>query len=302
VTATIALPLRIGARTVARVKRRLLRVPLKLEQARLGGLPQLPPLPSEADGYLITSFPAEQLPGLLAAQPTLVPFVRQRYQRCYAALDLRFDEYLETFSSRSRSTVKRKVRKLAEASGGKLDVRCYRSAQELDDFYRHARTVSAKTYQERLLSAGLPEGEAFLSEMRDLARRDAVRAWILFLNGEPISYLYAPAEGQTLIYAYLGYDPDHAALSPGTVLQYEAMRQLMEEGRFGLFDFTEGEGQHKRLFGTGSVECVDLLLVRRTLRNLVAGNLLNGFDAAIAHSKRGVASLGLERLARTFTR
>lgn len=242
------------------------------------------------------------MPDLLAAHGRLVPFVRQRYLRCFAALDLGFEAYLETFSSRSRSTLKRKVRKLADASGGRLDVRCYRSVQELEEFYRHARTVSVKTYQERLLSAGLPEGDRFLSQMRDLARRDSVRAWILFVDGRPISYLYAPAEGQTLIYAYLGYDPDHAALSPGSVLQHEAMRELMEEGRFALFDFTEGEGQHKRLFGTGSVECVDLLLVRRTLRNLLAGNMLNGFDAAVTRSKQAIAALRLERLARTFTR
>jgi CelD/BcsL family acetyltransferase involved in cellulose biosynthesis len=299
---TTQLPLRIGARTVGRVKRRLMRVVLTLEEARTGDPCRLPGLTPDADGYLITSFPAERLPALLAAQPRLVPFVRQRYRRRYAALDLGFENYLDTFSSRSRSTLKRKVRKLADQAGGTLDVRCYRSAEELDEFYRHARAVSAKTYQEKLLSAGLPEGDEFLAQMRDLARRDAVRAWILFLEGQPISYLYAPAEGSTLIYAYLGYDPEHAALSPGSVLQYEAMRQLMAEGRFGLFDFTEGEGQHKRLFGTGAVDCVDLLLVRRTLRNLIAGNLLNGFDAAIARAKRAVAAVGLGRLARTFTR
>ena len=138
--------------------------------------------------------------------------------------------------------------------------------------------------------------------MRDQARRDEMRGWILFLSGQPISYLYAPAEGRTLIYAYLGYDPEQAALSPGSVLQFEAMRQLMGEGRFSLFDFTEGEGQHKRLFGTGSVECVDLLLVRRTVGNLVAGYLLNGFDGAVALAKRLLASFGVEKLARTFTR
>ena len=299
---TTQLPLRIGARTVARVNRRLMRVPLTLEQARSDALPALPKLAEEADGYLITSCPAGQLPHLLSAHPQLTPFVRQRYQRCYAALGIGFNDYLETFSSRSRSTLKRKVRKLAEHSGGVLDVRCYRTPAELDEFSRHARTVSAKTYQERLLSAGFPAGEDFRAEMHDLAGRDAVRAWILFLHGQPISYLYAPAEGQTLIYAYLGYDPEHAGFSPGSVLQYEAMRQLMEEGRFALFDFTEGEGQHKRLFGTGSIECVDLLLVRRTLPNLIAGNLLNGFDAAVAGAKRALTSLGVEKLARSFTR
>lgn len=301
-TAAVALPLRVGARTVGRVKRRLMRVSVSLEQACSGEIPDLPPLPEGADGYLIASLPAEQLQSLLERRPELAAFVRQHYGRSYASLDGSFEDYLESFSSRSRSTLKRKVRKLAEASGRKLDVRLYRSPDEVEEFYRHARAVSAKTYQEKLLDAGLPEGEEFLAEMRDQARRDDMRGWILFLAGEPISYLYAPAEGKTLIYAYLGYDPDHAALSPGSVLQFEAMRQLMAEGRFALFDFTEGEGQHKRLFGTGSVECVDLLLVRRTIPNLVAGNLLNGFDAAVALSKRILAAFGVERLARTFTR
>ena len=131
---------------------------------------------------------------------------------------------------------------------------------------------------------------------------DQVRGWLLFVDGRPISYLYAPAEGDTLIYAYLGYDPDFADFSPGTVLQLEAMRQLMEEGRFRLFDFTEGEGQHKRQFATGGVDCVDLLLVRPTLANLLAGHSLNGFDRAVALARRAVHSLGIEGAVRRLRR
>ena len=128
-----------------------------------------------------------------------------------------------------------------------------------------------------------------------LAARDQVRAWLLFVDGRPVSYLYAPAEGDTLIYAYLGYDPDFAEYSPGTVLQLEAMRQLMEERRFRLFDFTEGEGQHKRLFATDGVECVDLLLVRPRLANLFVGYGLSAFDTAVGLAKRLVGGFGLVR-------
>jgi CelD/BcsL family acetyltransferase involved in cellulose biosynthesis len=124
--------------------------------------------------------------------------------------------------------------------------------------------------------------------MRELAARDAMRGWILFLDGRPASYLYAPSDGATLIYAYLGYDPQFADLSAGAVLQIEAMRALMEERRFRLFDFTEGEGQHKKLFATGEVECVDLLLVRPTAGNLLTGWSLGAFDAAVAFAKRVV--------------
>jgi CelD/BcsL family acetyltransferase involved in cellulose biosynthesis len=302
VTDAIALPLRIGARTVGRVKRRLVPVSVSLEQALEGQVPELAPLTDCADGYFIRSLPADRLQALTAAQPKLRLFVRQHYRRSYASLQGGWETYLGTFSGKARSTLKRKARKLAERSGGQLDLRLYRSPAEMDEFYRHARTVSAKTYQERLLNAGLPAGESFMNELRQRAGQDAMRGWVLFFEGEPISYLYAPAEGATLIYAFLGYDPDHAEWSPGTVLQFEAMRQLFEEGRFSLFDFTEGEGQHKLLFGTGTVECVDLLLVRPTLRNLAAGNLLNGFDAGVERAKRIASALRLEKLARAFTR
>ena len=289
-TATIALPFRVGTRTLARIRRRLIQVPVPLEAALAGEPPQLPALPEGADGYVVTALPAAAQASV-ARQSGLRPFVRQRYRRSYASLEGSFDAYLGRFSAKSRSTMKRKLRKLAEASAGSLDVRIYSTPDEAEVFHRLARELSARTYQERLLAYGLPEGEAALAEMRERAARGAMRGWLLFLHGKPISYLYAPAEGSTLLYAFLGYDPDYADLSPGTVLQLEAMRMLMEEGRFALFDFTGGEGRHKQQFETGGIECVDLLLLRPTLANLAAGYALNGFDAAVALAKRALRPL-----------
>jgi CelD/BcsL family acetyltransferase involved in cellulose biosynthesis len=281
----IALPLRIGARTVWTLRRRLVRRRLTLEEALAGRAPALPPLGANDDGYLINALPASLADGL-AEQTGLRPFVRQHYPRSYARLDIDFDGYLAGFSAKSRSTLRRKARKLAERCGGTLDVRVYRSADEIERFHAEARALSVRTYQERLLDAGLPAGAEAVEEMRALARLDRARGWLLYVDARPISYLYAPAEDDTLIYSHLGYDPDFAEFSPGTVLQLEAMRQLMLERRFHLFDFTEGDGQHKRQFATGSVDCVDLLLVRSTLANLVTGYALTGFDAAVALGKR----------------
>jgi CelD/BcsL family acetyltransferase involved in cellulose biosynthesis len=297
-----SLPLRIGARTLITLRRRLVRRRLSLEEGLAGGVPALPPLDEDGDGYLVTALPASLAAGLTERHAGLKPFVRQSYRRSYARLDQDFDAYLGGFSAKSRSTCKRKLRKFAERSGGAIDVRRYRTEQEIGHFYDHARAVSAKTYQERLLDAGLPEGEGAQEEMRRLARADRARGWLLFLDGAPIAYLWAPAEGFTLIYAHLGHDPDFADLSPGTVLQLEAMRQLMDERAFRLFDFTEGEGQHKRQFATGGVDCVDLLLVRPTFGNLAAGYALGGFDSAVAVAKSAVSALGLSRALRRLRR
>jgi hypothetical protein len=298
--APVGLPFRIGARTLWSVRRDLVRLPMPLERPAF--LPDLPPLPPRAHGYLVTGLRADLQQRLAVSHPLLRPFVRQRYQRSYVSLREGYDGYLAHFSAKTRSTLKRKVRKLAERSGGRLDIRSYSRPEEVGDFYRHARAVSATSYQERLLKAGLPEGEGALHWMRGLAERDEMRGWLLFLDGKPISYLFAPAEEDRLIYAYLGYDPDFAELSPGTVLQLEALRELMSERRFRLFDFTEGDGQHKRQFATGSVDCVDLLLLRPTLANLAVGAGLAGFDRAVSLGKKALAAAGLGKLARAARR
>ena len=90
--------------------------------------------------------------------------------------------------------------------------------------------MAKKTYQEKLLDAGIPESERFVREMESLAAQDQVRAYILFDRERPVSYLYCPVEDGTLIYAYLGYDPDYMKLSVGTVLQWLAVEQLFGEG------------------------------------------------------------------------
>jgi hypothetical protein len=296
------LPLRIGARTLFSLRRRLVRRRLPLEEALAGTLPTLPALAEDEHGYLITALPAAQAEAVRADQPGLRAFVRQRYRRSYARLDRGFEAYLGGFSAKSRSTCRRKLRKFAEASGGEIDLRCYRSEEEIVGFQEAARAVSATSYQERLLGAGLPEGPAATAEMRALARSGRARGWLLFLDGRPVSYLWAPAEGETLLYAHLGYDPEFADLSPGTVLQLEAMRQLMEERAFRLFDFTEGDGQHKRLFATDAVDCVDLLLLRPTIGNFVIGHGLSLFDGGVALAKRALGALGLDTALRRRSR
>lgn len=299
VAAPVALPFRVGARTLATVRRRLVRLSVPLADAIAGAAPALPGLPAQADGYFIRALP-EALAGQVGGGGAMRAFVRQTYPRHFARLDQPFDDYLAGFSARSRSALKRKRRKLEERSGGSLDVRAYRGVEEMDAFHAGARALSALTYQEKLLDAGLPEDA--LAQMRDLAARDAVRAWLLFLDDRPVSYLYAPGHGDCLLYAHLGYDPAAAELSPGTVLQLEAMRMLMAERRFRWFDFTEGDGQHKRQFATGAVASVDLLLLRPTVGNRAAMAALDAFDAGVALAKRAASRLGLGGVARAVRR
>lgn len=268
---SLILPLRfqIGERTLATVRRRLLSRSQDLESLLDAADVALPPLPPHADGLLLRSVASDQLGTIEARADDLLLYVRQRYPRHYARLEGSFEEYLAGFSPKSRSTLKRKVRRFEQLSGGRLDVREYRTPVQMETFHALARLVSKKTYQERLLGSGLPDGEAFRAEMLASAAEDNERGYLLFLAGEPVSYLYAPVRQGCVIYSHLGYDPALAAHSPGTVLQLEAMARLFAERHHRFFDFTEGDGQHKRLFATGCVDCADVLLLRPSLSNRV---------------------------------
>ncbi|TXC72594.1 GNAT family N-acetyltransferase [Sphingomonas ginsenosidivorax] len=295
-TAVVPLRFQVGARTLASVPRRLVRVGLSLDAVLAAQTPALPSLPADADGVIVTSLPEATLAafdrrGLLCA-------VRQRYVRYHTDLRIGVDAWLAGLSGSARSGLKRKAKKLAAASGGTLDIRAYRTPTEIMLFHPLARAVSATTYQERLLGSGLPEDAGHCLR---LAAEDRVRAWLLFVDGRPVAYLCCTADGESLRYDHVGHDPAHNDLSPGAVLQMEAMRQLFAD-RFARFDFTEGEGQHKRQFATTGTACVDLLLLRPTLANRGVMAALGTFDGAMARAKRAAAHPILQRLAKRVRR
>lgn len=299
--ATVPLKFQVGARTLFALPRRLVRVPCDLADVRAGRAPALPALPSDAHGYLVTSLPVQHAASVASAAG-LLAVRRQSYTRYHVDLSLAFDAWFAGLSGNARSGLKRKAKKLAAANGGTLDVERFAAPEALERFHAQARALSAKTYQERLMDAGLPDSAAFRQEMLARGAADCVRAWLLRVRGEPVAYLYCPAVGDTLIYDRLGHDPAWAEHSPGAVLQVEALRDLMDERRFAWFDFTEGEGRHKRQFASGGAECVDLLLLRPTLVNRAAVTALTRFDALMAWAKRAADRPALAGLAHRVRR
>ncbi|WP_082443304.1 MULTISPECIES: GNAT family N-acetyltransferase [unclassified Sphingomonas] len=285
---TIAQPwplkFQIGARTLFSIRRRLVRVPLELSDVLSGQAPVLPPLPAGADGWSVTSLPEPLLDAVRSDSG--FAFVRQRYTRYHTDLTIGFDAWFAGLSGNARSGLKRKAKKLAEANDGSLDVRTYRTAQEMAEFHGLARRVAARTYQEKLLGAGLPDTMAFRAAMQGKGAAREAFGWLLFVGGTPIAYLYCPMTAGDVRYDYVGHDPAWSEWSPGSVLHLEAFRTLFAESAALRFDFTEGEGQHKRQFSTGETPCADLLLLRGTLGNRATVTALKAFDDGVARVKR----------------
>jgi CelD/BcsL family acetyltransferase involved in cellulose biosynthesis len=183
-----------------------------------------------------------------------------------------------------------------------MEYRCFRTVNEVDDFHQAARRVASKTYQEKLFDGAIPDSPEYVARMQALAEQDGFRGFTLSSDGRPISYLYLPIENGVVIYGYLGYDPEFAKLSVGTVLLYLALEQIFSEGTHRYFDFTYGKGQTKILFGRAACFRSDVYFFRWTIRNVVAvlGHLaVERFSASIGQA---LSALGLREKVRKLMR
>jgi CelD/BcsL family acetyltransferase involved in cellulose biosynthesis len=271
-----------GSRRLLAVARELNDWSFSLAQILIGGMPD-PPMAGR-DGVRVLSAPTARLTAIAAQYPGYLAGGRQDYRRHYIDMRQSFTDYMAQFSGKTRSTLRRKAKKLAEEAGG-YTVSEHRTSAEIEAFLAAALPLSAKTYQARLLGAGLPDGPEARKAMLAAAEADRMRAYLLHAGGEAVAYLALPVTGETLVYAHLGYDPAFARLSPGTVLQMDALERLFAEDRYRWFDFTEGDGAHKELFGTGHAACSTLVLLEPTLANRTLLGARAGFDASVAQAK-----------------
>lgn len=283
-------------RTLASVSLRLQcrAVPL-LEGSGAKALDELDAPIAGSEGFMIRALPVESELPMFSDYRGYLRYVPLQYTHCYIDLNTTFELYQAKFSSKTRSTINRKVRKFGEQSGGAPKWKAYRTPQEIDEFLGLARQVSKLTYQERLLDAGLPDTEEFAQEARQLASHDRVRAFLLFDGDKPVAYLYCPVEDDVLIYAYLGYDPEYSKQSVGTVLQWLALEDLFREGRFKAFDFTEGQSDHKLLFSTHQRKCANVFMLKPTLRNRLLVRAQRGMDGMSERIGSQLDRLGLKQ-------
>jgi len=158
--------------------------------------------------------------------------------------------YEAQLGTRSRKSLRYSRKKLAEHVGGRLEARCFTTPADLDGFLADSLRISQKTYQWNLLGLGLRDQQALDERLRFAAERGWLRCYILYCGEVPTAFMLGLLHHDTYYYLDVGYDPDWAKWSVGSVLQVEVMQDL-----FGLpapprgFDFSTGYGAHKARFG-----------------------------------------------------
>lgn len=256
--------------------------------------PPFADFPSGCDAIVVRHELLKSPIPVLTRLPNCIRYAPRQQPHFYTDLRGGPEQAFKTMSSKTRSTVVRKVKQYKAFCGGEIRWVQYRTPAEMETFQKLARELARKTYQERLFGSGLPEGEEFRTRVAELATQDAVRGFLLFHGDKPVAYLYTPAPDGFLVYEYLGYDPEYAKHSPGTVLQYLVLEMLYGDQRFPFYYWGYGYSQAKQVFSTNQVLGADIFYIRPTLRNRIAAHLNHGFDRFSERAGKALESMHLK--------
>ena len=94
------------------------------------------------------------------------------------------------------------------------------------------------------------------------AARGEARGYLLRDQGQPVAFAWCAARGSTLVYEVIGYRPELADRSPGTVLLYLILEDLFALGRYPVLDFGPGHAFYKEAFATRHTDFADAYLLR----------------------------------------
>jgi CelD/BcsL family acetyltransferase involved in cellulose biosynthesis len=221
--------------------------------------------------------------------------VRQRYivhapdapvNNWLVTLPESFDEYLKQFSRKTRYNLGRQVRLLSEHASGRLEVVKFERQADVELFLAEAGRVAAVSWQGVLVGDRVTANEHWKAKLMSLASHGLLRSYLLRCNGTAIAYVFGYEYERVYHYVEVGYDPAAAEWSPGSVLLYLLVKDLIECGRIGTLYFGFGEIFYKKRFGNTTFPSTSVWLLRKTLSNRLHSFNHTAFRRGLAVARR----------------
>lgn len=216
----------------------------------------------------------------VAGENGFLPYVTGKRAWSWIEMGTSFDEYLKKMSSKTRSTLRKKVRDL-----GAINLTRVAVEDQVEWFLDRAIPVSKNSWQHRVIGQRL-DPIAHLEKYRDLARLGLFRSYLLTRGEEPCAFLVGYQSGGVFQLVECGYDERLATFSPGTALLYLVLEDLFAHNPPARFNFGPGDAPYKRQFGNRTSEDASVYLFRRTLGNAFRRTSHRAFRLAGAVAKR----------------
>ena len=186
----------------------------------------------------------------------------------YLRLPGTFDEYLAGFKRKKRYNLKRQVKTLKDIGGERYRFWRITSGHEVENFLEHAEKISRRSWQHQRIGERIICDENTIRRFKSLADKGILRSYLLQC-GETCAFVIGYQYQRIFYYIEIAYDRKFARYSPGTILLYLIIEDLIEDGPFSYLNFGVGHAGYKQLFGSHHLSHASVYLVDRTIRNLL---------------------------------
>lgn len=181
----------------------------------------------------------------------------------------KFDEYLGQFGKKKRYNLKRQVRLMEEAYGGQMRVDCVTGDDQIDLFLQTSDAVAADSWKDDRHTGAFACTPSNHARYADLARRGLLRGYLIRDGERPVAAVIGYQFRDTYHYADIAYSNSDIHLSPGSVLLFLIIRDLIENTAVRKVNFGIGDADYKRQFGNRHGRDRAVWVMRATARNRV---------------------------------
>lgn len=178
-----------------------------------------------------------------------------------------FDDFVYSFPRKKRYNLARQVRMLRDHVGGDLRLQRVDTPAHIAMFAEAARSMLRQSDARMGLLPDIVADARKADELADAARRGLLRSYVLFAGDAACAVVLGYMWRHIFHYAEVAYHPRFSAFSPGTVLLYLMVGDLIAHQPPRLVNFGIGDAGYKRTFGNVEMEDASVLLLRKGMAN-----------------------------------
>lgn len=202
------------------------------------------------------------------------------------ALQGTFSDYLSKFKPKTRSTLRRKVKRLRDYGDGQLDLLRIDHETEVSLFLKAASPISAQDRTAHNVGWHIENNAAERDRLMALARNGILRCYLLRCGEDICAFVRGFQHNGTYYYNRVGFDARYADYSPGTILLYLLIEDLFSHRPPHHLDFYSGDWSYKAQFATDNQSEITMLLVRRRLSSRLRVGRHEAFGLCIDLAKK----------------
>lgn len=214
--------------------------------------------------------------------------INKQFDRHLIALPKTFSDYLAKFDAKKRYNLKRQLSLLGKTEKGAVQLRSFVQPDEVHAFISEIEPIVRTSWQSRISNDVIESTDERLKDFESLAELGLFRSYILYVGKQAAAFCFGLEFDGTYYFDTTAYLPTFANSSPGSVLIYLLVQELIDDtnGRLKLLNFGYGDHSYKRTFANIHERVVELLVLKPNFYTASKVNLFLAFRWLASQIKR----------------